>query len=445
MGRWILLAGATAWAVIAYFATSETQAHNDGLGRRNVYSIVTDLQKQADTALARLGAQNWASVKVDGQIAILTGEAPTESDRQDTIDAIRAAEWSGGKWIGGITVVRNQTTLAKAVTPYEWTAQLGDRQRVRLAGYVPGQKHLRAIKAEAHRLFPNGVEDQMVIAQGAPTGPWTDTAIWALAQLSRLSSGEARFTDRIVLIRGAAPNATVQADIEDAATTKIGRPYRGQTDLRTAGAFDAAPASIPVAQAPAPTPQPAAVTHPTPTSVPATAPPPAKQPAAALTTAPAAQTPSAPPPPRPVPTTTPPLATALATPPDATTPTAEHDDGMKCQKLVDTAMTNNAIAFPSGSAELRSITHEMLNNLAKLAATCPIKIRITGHIDTTPSDSVPNLSQARADAVAAYLTNKGVPRKRITSIGAGAEQPVGDNATPSGQAKNRRIEITVTN
>jgi OOP family OmpA-OmpF porin len=441
MGRWILLAGIVAIGMIGYYATVYP---SEGLGRRNVYAIAATLQQRADAALSRVGAQNWASVKVDGQVAILTGEAPTESDRQDTIDAVRAAEWSGGKWIGGITVVRNQTTLAKPVMPYEWTAQLGERGLVRLAGYVPGQKHRRAIKAEAQRLFPKGVEDQMVIAQGAPTGPWTDTAIWALAQLSRLSSGEARFKDRIVLIRGAAPSATVQADIEEAATTKVGRPYKGQTDLRPAGAFDAATATEPVAQAPVPSPQPPAVTHPTPTPAPTTAPPPATQPAAALTTTPAVQTPPAPPPASPAPPTAPSTTTALAAP-EATTPTAEHDDGMKCQKLVDTAMTNNAIAFPSGSAEVRSVAHEMLNNLAKLAATCPVKIRITGHIDTTPADSAPNLSQARADAVAAYLTSKGVSRKRITSIGAGADQPVGDNTTLSGQAKNRRIEITVTN
>jgi len=109
-------------------------------------------------------------------------------------------------------------------------------------------------------------------------------------------------------------------------------------------------------------------------------------------------------------------------------------------------MTNNTIAFGSGSYEVRSVAHEMLNHLAQLAAKCPLKIRITGHVDTSPNESSdPNLSQERADAVAAYLTSKGVPRKRITSVGAGAEQPVGDNATPSGQAKNRRIEITVTN
>src|SRR5882757_4932223 len=137
MGRWIVLAGVVAMATIGYYATWYP---SDGLGRRNVFAISATLQQRAEAALAKIGAQQWASVKVDGQVAFLSGEAPTESDRQDTIDAVRASEWSGGKWIGGITVVRNQTTLAKPVSPYEWTAQLGERGLVRLAGYVPGQK-----------------------------------------------------------------------------------------------------------------------------------------------------------------------------------------------------------------------------------------------------------------------------------------------------------------
>lgn len=430
MGRWIVLAGIVAISTLGYYATVYP---SDGLGRRNVYAIAATLQQQADVALKRIGAQGWANVRVDGQVAVLSGEAPTESDRQDAIDAVRASEWSGGKWIGGITVVRNEMTLAKDVKPYEWTAQLGERGRVRLGGLVPGQRHRRAIKAEADRLFPGGVEDQMVIAQGAPTGPWTDTAIWSLAQLARLASGEARFKDKTVLIRGAAPNSTIQSDIQDKAAL-IGKPYRGTTDIRSIG-FDSAPLtpSEPVALPPTPAPAPTQVAATAPATVPAaTATPPAVVPPAA--------TPPATPPPLAPPAATP-DATALT--PAEQTPPVQRDDGVECQKLVDKSMTNNTIAFAAGSSEVRSVANEMLNNLAQAAAKCPLKIRITGHIDESEGDTA--LSQTRADTVANYLVRRGVPRKRISAVGAGTEQPVGDSATPSGQAKNRRIEITVTN
>src|SRR5262245_20771080 len=98
MARWIWLAGITALHAIGYFATSETQSKNDGLGRRNVHTINSALQTSAEQALAKIGADTWASVVVDGQTAILNGEAPTDSDRQDAIDAVKTSDWSGGKW-----------------------------------------------------------------------------------------------------------------------------------------------------------------------------------------------------------------------------------------------------------------------------------------------------------------------------------------------------------
>jgi outer membrane protein OmpA-like peptidoglycan-associated protein len=426
MVRWIVLAGVAAYLMIGYFATSSQYPTADGLGRRSVYLIAATLQQKAEAAIAKLGAQQWATVVVDGQSATLAGEAPTDADRQDAIDAVRGAEWPGGKWIGGITVVRNATTLAKAVSPYEWTAQLGDRGRVRLGGYVPGQRHRRAIRAEASRLFPQGIEDQMVIAQGAPTGAWTETAIWALAQLSRLSAGEARFTDKVILIRGAAPNVGVETDIEQAAATKVGKPYVGKTDIKPASAFELAPQS--------PT-EPAS-----PPQVAAAASVAAQTPAHPLNPAPSPVTPPTPSP------ATPPTPGALA-PPDAVPATpGQHDNGVDCQKLVDKLMANNTIVFASASSQIRPVALGMLDRLAQSAAVCPLKIRVTGHTDTTQTESAdPNLSQARADAVVAYLAEKGVSRKRLVAIGAGADQPVGDNNTPTGQAKNRRIEITVMN
>nr|HPK66330.1 OmpA family protein [Thermoanaerobaculia bacterium] len=51
------------------------------------------------------------------------------------------------------------------------------------------------------------------------------------------------------------------------------------------------------------------------------------------------------------------------------------------------------------------------------------------------------LSEARAAAVRDYLTAHGVAASRLTSAGFGASQPVADNATELGRARNRRVEI----
>jgi OmpA-OmpF porin, OOP family len=53
------------------------------------------------------------------------------------------------------------------------------------------------------------------------------------------------------------------------------------------------------------------------------------------------------------------------------------------------------------------------------------------------------LSVARSEAVKAYLVGKGVERNRVYTEGKGEKQPVADNRTADGRAKNRRVEIEV--
>ena len=67
-----------------------------------------------------------------------------------------------------------------------------------------------------------------------------------------------------------------------------------------------------------------------------------------------------------------------------------------------------------------------------------------GHTDSVGSDSYnQRLSVARSEAVKAYLTGKGVEKNRVYTEGKGEKQPVADNKTKDGRAKNRRVEIEV--
>ena len=67
-----------------------------------------------------------------------------------------------------------------------------------------------------------------------------------------------------------------------------------------------------------------------------------------------------------------------------------------------------------------------------------------GHTDSVGSDAYNQaLSVRRSDAVKAYLVGKGVEKNRVYTEGKGEKQPVADNKSSAGRAKNRRVEIEV--
>jgi outer membrane protein OmpA-like peptidoglycan-associated protein len=72
------------------------------------------------------------------------------------------------------------------------------------------------------------------------------------------------------------------------------------------------------------------------------------------------------------------------------------------------------------------------------------RVAIEGHTDSA-GDAVKNraLSQERAEAVATYLTQKGIAAERLTAKGHGPDNPIASNRTAEGRAKNRRVELHV--
>jgi outer membrane protein OmpA-like peptidoglycan-associated protein len=71
-----------------------------------------------------------------------------------------------------------------------------------------------------------------------------------------------------------------------------------------------------------------------------------------------------------------------------------------------------------------------------------IRIEISGHTDDKPVGAQV-LSMDRADAVKAYLVEQGIDAARLETRGAGPSQPIADNTTNAGRAKNRRIEFKI--
>ncbi|CAN5493513.1 hypothetical protein BH10BAC4_BH10BAC4_25490 [soil metagenome] len=106
------------------------------------------------------------------------------------------------------------------------------------------------------------------------------------------------------------------------------------------------------------------------------------------------------------------------------------------------------ITFESGRAALRPETKDILEQIYNLLIQAEnSKVEIVGHTDNTGTqESNYSLSQARAEAVKSYLIQKGIPSTRFQKIdGKGQDEPVGDNATIAGKAKNRRVVVTLLN
>jgi OOP family OmpA-OmpF porin len=82
--------------------------------------------------------------------------------------------------------------------------------------------------------------------------------------------------------------------------------------------------------------------------------------------------------------------------------------------------------------------------VGKTSAVALEVIIAVGHTDSAGTDAYnQKLSVARSEAVKAYLVGKGIEKNRVYTEGKGEKQPVADNKTSEGRAKNRRVEIEV--
>lgn len=103
------------------------------------------------------------------------------------------------------------------------------------------------------------------------------------------------------------------------------------------------------------------------------------------------------------------------------------------------------ITFATDSADIASSFYTPLNNLANsFRQYNQNSIEIVGHTDSTGNHAYNmSLSQRRAQSVANYLAAQGVDASRLSTRGAGPDQPVASNATADGRAQNRRVEVTL--
>jgi len=98
---------------------------------------------------------------------------------------------------------------------------------------------------------------------------------------------------------------------------------------------------------------------------------------------------------------------------------------------------DKAVLKPEGKAKL----DDLAGKVSGIALEVVIAV---GHTDSTGAAGYNQaLSNKRAEAVKAYLVSKGIESNRIYTEGKGLSQPVADNKTKEGRAKNRRVEVEV--
>jgi outer membrane protein OmpA-like peptidoglycan-associated protein len=104
------------------------------------------------------------------------------------------------------------------------------------------------------------------------------------------------------------------------------------------------------------------------------------------------------------------------------------------------------VQFATGAARLNPGAREALARFAGIVGVYPsLRFKVEGHTDSTGSaETNRNLSLQRAITVRDYLIGQGVDASSINVEGLGPDQPVADNATSEGRARNRRVEIILT-
>lgn len=116
------------------------------------------------------------------------------------------------------------------------------------------------------------------------------------------------------------------------------------------------------------------------------------------------------------------------------------------QGIVVTFDENSGVHFATEKYNINATSQQNLDKLANVFKEYPdTNLLVVGHTDNTGNDAYNmTLSKNRANAVTDYLKNvKGISSSRLTTHWFGEEQPIADNSTAAGRAKNRRVNIAI--
>jgi OmpA-OmpF porin, OOP family len=155
-------------------------------------------------------------------------------------------------------------------------------------------------------------------------------------------------------------------------------------------------------------------------------------------------------PPKPEPKPAPPPAVKPAPPPEAKAvpaPPAEKPKPVaeKPKPVAEKVTFAADVLFDFDKAVIKPEGKSKLDDISNKVRGINLEVVIAiGHADSIGSDAYnQRLSVRRSESVKAYLVSKGIEANRVYTEGKGEKQPVADNKTRDGRAKNRRVELEV--
>jgi len=178
---------------------------------------------------------DWAQVSLEGQVATLTGAAPSITERNDAIFTVLHSTWSGGVVAGGITRVIDETGIARIERGFAFRADLLNG-RVTIRGDASDASARDSIAGFASANFPAGAETDLTLIPGGASSPqWEDAAKRLLGQLARLDRGAIILTGEQGGLIGDAANPQIAQSVSGALAT-MPTPFEASAVITPSGA-----------------------------------------------------------------------------------------------------------------------------------------------------------------------------------------------------------------
>ena len=449
----------------------------------NAVRLQADLQTAVQQKLNEDG-HSWAKVAMYGQRAVLSGQAPADAAFEAARESTLTAAGGGGLVFGGVTVVENASEAAPPINPYTWSAVKTADARIVLGGYVPSDAIRQKIIEDAEAIAPGQVKDQMKFGAGVPSGNWQGVARLGLRQLGLLDAGQAELVNNRLAVRGVAMSDAAKAEVI-ADVANIVAPFESTTDIRGSSLWSARHdrGSLILSGRVASQAEQSEIVsiamkyfagdvvdnmeidtldhkdwvdgvrlglpHFTKFKSGEMAFEPEGEgfifggEASGSTLAYLAEDMRKLEGPYGV---TIEVETVQVAVTEIEGIDFEASAKEACQAAFDAVLASNKVYFQSGRDLITRQSGETLDKIMAVSERCDASLvfELGGHTDSVGSRAQNlTLSQDRAAAVVAYMTEAGMDASRLRAVGYGPDQPAASNDTPEGRAQNRRIEFTV--